>query len=120
MPAGLAVRAEGRSCARISVKQEDITWPKRAYAALPVDDKRQLIDFVSLVVMPSFSALASTPTLPEQTYVGRSLVVGDPEVELFDKLVRPGMFERLPGAREEAIILLNKPLRLTPDNSVPF
>jgi hypothetical protein len=76
------------------------------YAALPIKDKQQVIDFVSVVVMPSFAPLNQSPALfarlPLSASLERSLVVGDPEVVQSDKLVRRGMFAPLPGARDEA------------------
>ena len=72
------------------------------YAALPIDEERQLIDLVSLVVMPSFVALPDSTTVPHGAHIGRSLVVGDPELTKDDKLVRRGKFAALPGARDEA------------------
>jgi len=75
------------------------------YAALPVDRERQLVDLLSIVVMPTFLPSASYRTEPSATKSVVSLVVGDPEVVRGDKLVRRGPdngFVRLDGAREEA------------------
>lgn len=59
------------------------------YAALPIDRRLQLIDRVSVVVMPSFGTLVDSATSPPRFGPFHSLVVGDPELNL-------------PGAREEA------------------
>jgi len=75
------------------------------YAALPVDRERQLVDLLSIVVMPTFLPSASYRTEPSATRSMVSLVVGDPQVVRGDKLVRRGPdngFVRLDGAREEA------------------
>jgi CHAT domain len=70
------------------------------FAALPVSQNFQLIDFVSLIVMPSFDALRQRRRFPEN--LRRGLVVGDPELTREDHLVRRNMFGSLKGAREEA------------------
>jgi hypothetical protein len=75
------------------------------YAALPFDDKQQLIDIASVVVMPSFGVLFDRA--PNRGPRTKSLVVGDPEIANEDKLVRRRNFGPLPGAREEAQSVAN-------------
>lgn len=76
------------------------------FSTLPLDDDRLVVDVASVVILPSFGVLTSRPH--SAASATRSLVVGDPELAKGDRLVRPGMFKALPGARAEATVVGTK------------
>ena len=105
----LLLPADVRQAVRLGSYKRLLIVPSRnlgdiPYAALPIDpdavidDTRALIDFVSVMVLPSFTGSGRMRSIG---YNG-SLVVGDPLLKQPDKLVKPGMFEPLPGAQSRS------------------